>query len=111
MGKVRDIYLQYLEAGDMFIGRCLALLPLLSAKFAVSPPHFSDEVPIEWRAEKKKLVFPFVEGLGGFGRLLEMCLAQVVYHRDVITSWQANHIARLLSRLYADPRLMDSATG
>jgi hypothetical protein len=112
MGKVQDIYLCYLEAGDMFIGQCLALLLLVSAKVAVSPPHFSDEVPTGWQAEKKKLVFLFVEVLGGFGWLLEMCLAQVVFHRDVITtSWQASHIARLLCRLYADLRLMEAAIG
>jgi hypothetical protein len=93
MGKVCDICLQYLEAGDLFIGCCLALLPLLSTKFAVLPPHFSNEVPNEWQADKKKLVFLFVVVLGGFGWLLEICLAQVVYHRDVITDWQANHIA------------------
>jgi hypothetical protein len=111
MGKVRDIYLRYLEAGDMFIGRCLALLPLTSSNFAVSPPHFSSEVPNEWRAAKKNLVFPFVALLGGFGRLLEMCLAQLVFHKDVVMDWQANHIARASCRLYADPRLMEAAMG
>jgi hypothetical protein len=93
MGKVRDIYLRYLEAGDMSIGRCLALLPLMSANFAVSPPHFSNEVPNEWGAAKKNLVFPFVAVLGGIGRLLEMWLAQLVFHKDVVMDWQVNHIA------------------
>jgi hypothetical protein len=110
MGEVHDIYLGYLEAGNMFTGRCLALLPLLSAKFAVSPPHFLNEVPNGWRADKKKLVFPFVAVLGGFGQLLEMSLAQVVFHRDVISNWQVNHIAQLLCRLYAD-YLMETAMG
>jgi hypothetical protein len=49
--------------------------------------------------------------LGGFGWLLEMCLAQVVFHKDVITNWQANHIAPLSCRLYADPRLMQAVMG
>ncbi len=111
MGNVRDIYLRYLEAGDMFIGRCLALLPLLSAKFAVPPPHFSNEVPNEWPLDKKLLVFPFVVVLGGFGRLLEMCLATIVFQRHVIMDWNANHIARVSCRLFADPRLMEPATG
>jgi hypothetical protein len=63
------------------------------------------------RADKKKLVFPFVVVVGGFGQLLEMCLAQVVFPRDVITNCQANHIARLLCRLYTDPHLMEAAMG
>ncbi len=30
MGKVRDIYMRYVESGDQFVGRCLAVLPLMS---------------------------------------------------------------------------------
>jgi hypothetical protein len=70
MGKVRDVRLRHLEAGNVFIGQCLALLPLMSSNFAVLPPHFSSEVPNQWRAAKKNLVFPFVALLGGVGRLL-----------------------------------------
>ncbi len=40
MGKVKDIYMHYIDSGDQFVGRCLALLPLLDSNFACSPPHF-----------------------------------------------------------------------
>jgi hypothetical protein len=40
-----------------------------------------------------------------------MCLAQVVYHRDVIMNWQANDIARVSCRLYADLHLMAPVMG
>ena len=33
MGKVKDIYMQYVAAGDQFVGRLLSLLPLLSPEF------------------------------------------------------------------------------
>jgi hypothetical protein len=33
---------------------CSLLLLLLSAIFAVLPPHFSNEVPNEWRADKRR---------------------------------------------------------
>jgi hypothetical protein len=57
-------------------------------------------------------VFPFVVVQGGFGWLLEMSLATLVFHREVvIMDWQANHIACVSCRLYADPCLMEAATG
>jgi len=42
MGKVKDRYMQYIDIGDQFVGRCLSLLPLLSFQFACLPPYFSD---------------------------------------------------------------------
>jgi len=32
MGKVKDTYMQYIDSGDQFVGRCLSLLPLLSSQ-------------------------------------------------------------------------------
>ena len=41
MGTVKDVYMQYLSSGDQFVGRCLAMLPLLQMDFASPPlPHF-----------------------------------------------------------------------
>ena len=40
MGKVRDIYMRYVASGDEFVGRCLAMLPVLRMEFGSSPPHF-----------------------------------------------------------------------
>jgi len=41
MSKVKDTYMQYIDSGGQFVGRCLSLLPLLSSQFACSPPYFS----------------------------------------------------------------------
>ena len=40
MGKVKDTYIQYAEAGDQHVGRVVAGLPVLDAKYACSPPYF-----------------------------------------------------------------------
>ena len=40
MGTVKDVYMQYLSLGDHFVGRCLAMLPLLQMEFVSPPPHF-----------------------------------------------------------------------
>ena len=48
MGRVKDIYMRYVSAGDEFVGRCLSMLPLLSSKFGASPPHFKDDADEEF---------------------------------------------------------------
>ena len=39
MGKVKDTYIQYGEAGDQHVGRVVAGLPVLNAKYACSPAY------------------------------------------------------------------------
>ena len=44
MGKVKDTYIKYAEAGDQHVGRVVAGLPVLSTKYACSPPFFVQEM-------------------------------------------------------------------
>jgi hypothetical protein len=48
LGKVLDIYLQFSETGDAFLGRCLAGLDSNSSNFSVLlPPHWNAASPLE----------------------------------------------------------------
>ena len=40
MGKVKDSYIQYAAAGDQHVGRVVSGLPVLSVKYACTPPYF-----------------------------------------------------------------------
>jgi hypothetical protein len=40
MGKVKDTFIQYAYARDQHVGRVVAGLPVLDAKYACSPPYF-----------------------------------------------------------------------
>ena len=40
MGKVKYVYIKYGAAGDQHVGRVVAGLPVLNAKYACSPPFF-----------------------------------------------------------------------
>ena len=40
MGKVKDTYIQYGEAGDQHVGRVVAGLPVLHVSCTCSPPYF-----------------------------------------------------------------------
>lgn len=56
MGKVKDVYIWYVQGGNMFVRRALCGLPMLSAKFSTSPAvfalttgeEFSDGVTSSW---------------------------------------------------------------
>jgi hypothetical protein len=109
MGKVRDIYMRYVTAGDQFVGRCLAVIPILSHQFACSPPFFTartagtatgdeDENENGWTNDVCVSQFPMVGAIASFGRLTLMCLASLLYHRSWIADTLAvNHIVRTTS--------------
>jgi hypothetical protein len=40
LGDVQDRYIRYEPAGDQYLGRVIAGLPLNGADFALLPPHF-----------------------------------------------------------------------
>jgi hypothetical protein len=77
MGQVQDTYLRYDHAGDMFVGRAVAALPLNSAKFAMLPPYSDQPVDAIVSA-----CFPLAPPR--MRRILEMCLVSVVYHRKYL---------------------------
>jgi len=96
MGRVRDIYMRYISSGDQFVGRCLSLLPILSMEFACSPPFFTT-VPgsddDRWVDDCIAAQFPMASAIVGFGRLLRMGLASILFHRDwIVATMNVNHI-------------------
>ena len=47
LGKVLDIYWQFAEAGDAYLGRCLSGLDPNDSNFSVLPPHWTVESPLD----------------------------------------------------------------
>jgi hypothetical protein len=89
MGNVKDRYFKYAENGDQFVGRCLALLPLLHIDFASSPPFFAEHTDFEWVNSMVPLQFYALKGILPFGRMLRMCLSSLLYHHR----WIADHLS------------------
>jgi len=54
LGTVRDVYMLYEKAGDHYVGRILAGLPVLSTRFAVSEPNFWIRNPNDANARVKQ---------------------------------------------------------
>lgn len=102
MGKVKDVYIRYEQGGDMFVGRALCGLPLLSAKFSTSPAvfdmttgeNFSDGVTSSWITYAKDVVFSMHTTTSINGNIGEHCLASLVFHSDVVQSWDECHTIR-----------------
>ena len=107
IGSVVERYVHYDGAGDQYVGRVVAGLPLGSGDFATLPPHFqpgSDSVV----AAAGRLVFPRLWAHQTLHGVLSMCLASLVFHMDfLINTLPAKH-PLLASVLFGDMQL---ATG
>ena len=102
MGDVKDRYWKYMEAGDEYVGRCLALMPVLSTGLASSPPYFSSSIDTEpdnsWIENVRLLQFPVVGLIDGFRLLSRMCLASLLYHHKWLEdNLSTNHVVCLSS--------------
>ena len=85
MGKVKNIYLQHEAAGDSFVGRTVAGLPILSQEFSVLPPHFQVALPEERTLIDQALSIFFPNAPENLRLVLEFCLASLVYHKRFLT--------------------------
>jgi len=47
LGKVLDVYWQFAEAGDSYLGRCLCGLDPNDSTFSVLPPHWNVDSPVD----------------------------------------------------------------
>ena len=47
LGKVLDVYWQFAEVGDSYLGRCLCGLDPNDSTFSVLPPHWTVDNPVE----------------------------------------------------------------
>ena len=98
MGGVKDRYFKYAENGDQFVGRCLSLLPIMHADFAVSPPFFSEKANLDWIQSMVLVQFTAFKGISDFGLLLRMCLATMLHHREWINMFLPfNHVVKTSS--------------
>lgn len=106
LGHVMERYLHYDGAGDQYVGRVVAGLPLSSSKFACLPPHFTkdsagDIDPVI------KIVFPCVwQRCPQLRGVLALCLASLAYHCDfLVSSLPLNH-PLLSTPLFADVSML-----
>jgi hypothetical protein len=83
LGGVQDRYIRYECAGDQYLDRVVAGLPLNSAKFACLPPHFINNNDERVCAAVSKM-FPALYGVINLQDILKLCLASLVYHSQYL---------------------------
>lgn len=87
---VEDRYLKYEAAGDQYVGRTVAGLPIHSAEFAILPPIFVDRENV---GELVSVCFP---NIADRMRMIgEQCVASLIYHWDFLQqNLLPNHAVR-----------------
>ena len=103
MGNIKDRYFRYSEAGDQFVGRCLALLNLLTVEFSCSPPMFVVEENSKLDKSINKVVttqFAYASQVDGFALLCCMCTASLVFHQTWIVDHYPNSIVMNCMHMY-----------
>ena len=110
MGQVRDVYMRYVQAGDEFVGRALALAPILSDRFGASPPFFADGYS-DTANDLAQQQFPMQANMPHLRKMLRMCLASLVYHRNFVNNLIPNHVVRLASQTLREQGTLDEIEG
>ena len=95
MGKVLDVYWNWSQVGDTYLGRCIAGLDPDSDSFDVLPPHFklAEEKALqnEHIREAIDLCFgPIIKEWGpkcAIKGILLLLLANIVYHSEYLLSF------------------------
>jgi hypothetical protein len=131
LGKVLDVYWQFAEAGDSYLGRCLCGLDPNDSTFCVLPPHWNIDSPTEDSDIQEALCLMYgkiVTNHPDSVALLVRLLASVVHASDWLQEVSAKNpghpfsavpllqkpelLCRLKSKVTLEPTpLMSKATG
>jgi hypothetical protein len=103
MGNVKDRYFKYAEAGDQYVGRCLALLPILQVELAISPPFFGERSDLSWVGTMVISQFCALRSITEYGLMLRQCLASLLFHRKWVNQFLSfNHVVITSSVCFRD---------
>eukprot|EP00834_Sanchytrium_tribonematis_P007109 NODE_596_length_5578_cov_0.509400.p1 type:complete len:695 gc:universal NODE_596_length_5578_cov_0.509400:1476-3560(+) len=104
LGGSQDIYTQYQESGDRYVGRFLSGLPNYNQEFAMLPPAFDDIITSN--DIKDSIQFTFSNIQSSQIHLAEYLLASLVYHSDYIFATFAQNHLLFNNPLFKDPERM-----
>ncbi len=106
-GKVPEKYLRYESAGDQYVGRTVAGLPIHSASFATLPPRFRAESEAVTRAVAE-CFSPHLVAMEHLQPVLRMCLASVVFHAGFIEETMYSRAPVRIKPPLGDPAMMEA---
>ena len=104
LGNVMERYFRYENAGDQFLGRVVAGLPVNNSNFSILPPHFPSEQDSELN-ECIKNMFPTISTVPHLHGVLKLVLASLVYHYEFLIQTMSGH-ALLSTPLFCNPEMV-----
>ena len=94
-GSIFDIYFQFAEPGDQYLGRLIVGLDPNSPNFDVLPPHFKGGTDNEHIQRAMELCFgPIIKAFNATHSVkgfILLCLASMVYHSIFLKSFVAKN--------------------
>jgi hypothetical protein len=109
MPGVQSTYIRYEAAGDQFVGRTVAGLPLDNPNFATLPPFFENGAEDPLVAQALRIHFPDLPP--GLARIAEFTLASLVYHSDYLRRVMHPRHRVFTAPLFADPGMLPGLKG
>ncbi|POM70035.1 Hypothetical protein PHPALM_13606, partial [Phytophthora palmivora] len=83
LGGVQDRYIRYESAGDQYLGRVVAGVPLNQAEFALLPPHFANNQDKVVQTSIDEML-PVMKSCSSLQDILKLYMASLVYHHDYL---------------------------
>ncbi|KAF1785226.1 hypothetical protein GQ600_11666 [Phytophthora cactorum] len=107
LGGVQDRYFRYESAGDQYLGRVVAGLPLNRSAFATLPPYFAD--PLNSAVgECVRRMFPALADDENLRQTLQLCVASLIYHADFLQQQLPRNHTLLSTVLFRDDSVIAS---
>lgn len=100
--SVQDRYIHVEAAGDQYVGRTITGLPILDSNFAISPPYFKSK-PNEF---DQIMQCNFINLPSHLSKVVEYCLASIVYHKDYLINNFKNTHPLFKTTLFRDRNLL-----
>jgi len=105
LGGVQDRYFRYEAAGDQYLGRVVAGLPVNDSKFAALPPHFRDNSDDMVKSGVEKM-FPGLALENNLSSILRLCLASLVHHASFLIETLPHNHPLLSTHIFANPGVL-----
>jgi hypothetical protein len=106
IGSVLDVYWHFGSVGDHYLGRILCGMDPNNVNFAVLPPHWNVEAPLENESIKEAMLVMYGPILQHYAAtkenpigILLRCLACIVYHSDRLLEIMVLHPGHDFSKL------------
>ena len=107
MTKIEKTYFRFEKAGDQYVGRTVAGLPIHSAEFSILPPLWDEKSPAAQQCAAQVMQVCFPQVPEALHAVVKNCVASVVYHAPWLRENLPSNHRLWASRLFASFNVHD----